>query len=91
MICKKSLTYHNHNGGKTMLNILKIALAVTLFTGTLMAEGQMGSGGRGECTGETCPPPCTENCGRPIEADTDSEPITIRIVKAIGELYFVRF
>jgi hypothetical protein len=89
MIYRKSLTNHNQNGGKTMSNILKIALAVTLFTGTLMAEGQMGSGGRGECTGETCPPPCTENCDRPIEADT--EPITIKIVKAIGELYFVRF
>ncbi len=74
-----------------MLNIFKIVLAVTLFAGTLLADGQMGSGGRGECTGENCPPPCTENCGRPIEADIDSEPITIKIVAAIGKLYFMRF
>lgn len=70
-----------------MTNFIKVAMTVALFTGSLMADGQMGSGGR-NCPGaEGCPPPCTENCGRPaIE-----EGITVKIVKGIASLYFSRF
>lgn len=72
-----------------MTNFLKVALAVTLFTGTMMADGQMGSGGR-TCTENCPPPPCTENCGRPI---SDGGEITLveTIVKGFAKFYFTRF
>lgn len=70
-----------------MNNFLKTALAVALFAGTLMADGQMGSGGR-NCPGaEGCPPPCTENCGRPESEFT----LIGKVVKGIATLYYSRF
>lgn len=72
-----------------MLKTIKVVLMVVLLAGTLMADGQMGSGGRGECTENCPPPPCTENCGRPIEAESD--PFAVKLVKTITKLYFVRF
>jgi hypothetical protein len=70
---------------KNMTNFLKIALAVTLFVGTTMADGQMGSGG---CNENCPPPPCTENCGRPT-GDGDTT-LFETIVKGFAKLYFGR-
>jgi hypothetical protein len=74
---------------KTMKHMLNITLSIALFAGTIVADGQMGSGG---CNGESCPPPppppCTENCNRPIEADGES--LIDKIVKEIVTSYFSR-
>lgn len=84
-----------------MNTILKVTLAITLFASTMLADGQMGSGG---CNGENCPPPpppCTENCsGRPeIQGDDDGvigeskdETVTpADIMRELAEYYFLGF
>lgn len=55
-----------------MNRLLKVALLMSFLATTLLADGQMGSGGYQGCTGQNCPPctvdcppPCTEDCGRP--------------------------
>jgi hypothetical protein len=73
-----------------MKHMLKITLSIAFFAGTILADGQMGSGG---CNGENCPPPpppCTENCNRPIEADGDGGSLIDKIVKEIVAIYFNR-
>lgn len=72
-----------------MKNLLTTTLAIALFAGATLADGQMGSGG---CNGDNCPPPpppCTENCNRAIEGDADGEPILTKVVKGIARYYFL--
>ncbi len=46
-----------------MKTMLKLALMIALFGSTVMADGDMGSGGY-QCPPTGCvPPPCTVNCG----------------------------
>ncbi len=59
-----------------MNRLLKVALLMSFLATTLLADGQMGSGGYQGCTGQNCPPctvdcppPCTEHCVRPQEQD----------------------
>ena len=80
-----------------MRNLLTITLSITLFASVLLADdGQMGSGGRGGCTGENCPPPpCTENCGRAVAQDEEkfaaAKKFVTRMYVEMARSYFLRF
>lgn len=82
-----------------MKTLIKVTLVLSLCVSTLFADGQMGSGGYQGCTGEDCPPPCTENCpppctegcGRPEgEGDNISgNDVAKEVMKKFAELYFL--
>lgn len=57
-----------------MKTTIKLLLVITLFCGSILADGNQGSGGR-ECPPEGCPPPCTENCGGNVAVWNDDEPL----------------
>ncbi len=73
-----------------MKNTLKLTLMMALFAGSLFADGQIGTGGR-NCPPEGCPPPCTENCGRPSPAEDPVKDLTVKMVRGITRFYFLGF
>lgn len=81
-----------------MNNTLKVTLMVALFTGSLFADGQIGSGGI-QCPPEGCPPPCTENCRPAPAGETSPIIVTVKdpsdlptaIVRGFTRFYFMRF
>jgi len=76
-----------------MKNTIKITLMFVLLGSSVLADGNMGSGGREGCT-VNCPPPCTESCGRPESEETlgvskDGRTIsTLQIARNLAKLYF---
>lgn len=81
-----------------MKMMLKVTLIIALLGSTVLADGQMGSGGREGCTGENCPPPppCTENCGgftmpQDDELTADSTDIVLEMTRKFVEEYFSTF
>ena len=58
--------------------MLKLTLMIALFGSTVMADGDMGTGGY-QCPPEGCqPPPCTVDCGGAAmqSGDTESDGVT---------------
>ena len=80
-----------------MKTMLKVTLMIALLGTTVLADGQMGTGGREGCTAENCPPPppCTVNCGGLTmgleEEITDSTDIVVEIARELVEEYFFTF
>jgi len=78
-----------------MKTMLKVTLMIALLGTSVLADGQMGTGGREGCTGENCPPPppCTENCGgfTMEEQIADSTDIVVDVARELVEEYFFTF
>ncbi len=76
-----------------MKTTLKVTLMFVLFVSSAFADGNMGSGGREGCTVD-CPPPCTENCGRPESELTlggikgGRSILTFEVARNLAKLYF---
>jgi hypothetical protein len=47
---------------KFMKTTMKLFLVLAFLSATVLAEGEMGNGGRTGCTTNCPPPPCTANC-----------------------------
>jgi hypothetical protein len=73
--------------------MLKVTLMFAFLGSSVLADGQMGGGGREGCTVNCPPPPCTENCGRTeqaVDAKDMSDPVAEVVIVMIRR-YFSRF
>lgn len=79
-----------------MNTMLKVTLTIAMFGSTILADGQMGSGGRAGCEVNCPPPPCTENCGRAVQEDDvkltkGSSHLVSDVILALVKQYFFKF
>ncbi|MBK8305032.1 MAG: hypothetical protein WBC19_07015 [Pyrinomonadaceae bacterium] len=77
-----------------MKTTIKLFLIVSMFCATVLADGNQGSGGyKCENGQETCPPPCTENCGGDFATTAPGDgQISVDILTAIAEeIYMIGF
>ncbi len=77
-----------------MKTTIKLFLIVSMFCATVFADGNQGSGGY-QCQNgqETCPPPCTVNCGDVYATTAPGDgTISVDIITAVAEeIYWIGF
>ena len=77
-----------------MKTTIKLFLIVSMFCATVFADGNQGSGGYKCVDGqETCPPPCTENCGDGFASTSPGDgQISVDVITVIAkEIYWIAF